>query len=97
MRTSTWRTIALLRACGTRADDELDPGRRGTWDARAEPTVDGDRPAAPEGDEIEPGARAAWRAWMLLLVALFVRTPGPFLGQGLDQALDQYAAFMRLS
>lgn len=45
-------------------------------------------------DELPPRERGAW---MLLLVALFVRTPGPFLGQGLDQALDQYAAFMRLS
>lgn len=34
-----------------------------------------------------------WRAWALLVIAVVVRAPGPFLGQ----ALDQYAAFMRLS
>ncbi len=100
MRTSTWRTVAALRASAATNDDGLDPGTRGAWAPRADPSpgnsVDG-ADATPPDDEIQPGARGAWRAWMLLLVALCVRTPGPFLGQGLDQALDQYAAFMRLS
>lgn len=49
--------------------------------------------ASTTGDGMDPATRGAWRAWMLLLVVLLVRAPGPFIGQGLGHC----AALMQLA